>query len=390
MKKQFLFSFLLLLFCLPFTGTQAATYTITQNAVFTSPASCPAANVNAQTPNWTGGEVTIRMNHNIANVTSSPNYASNVNNTGWRYFYWDIYNVVNGVEVLETTISKYQRILQGGISNGQFNGQAGGSSSYDYELNMNDLLTAGVTMGEKVIRFRMGMSLTGKSHTINGHIQANGTTQCSGLPLDGNSNAFECDLGIIDCFNLVTCDADLEVNRVSFPWQNGTYYYYYTNMTGGSGNFTYQWWGPGTPNTSTNSWFSFTFSGKIDWVYLTVTDNETGCVYTYYSKYDKFQKADGSTVLEGSLVEALDFQIGPNPASSGEAIQMRFNLDQEETYQVQVIDLQGRVLYQGDETKASMGGEQSMKLPVDLAAGSYFVRINTQQFGSKTKRLIIN
>lgn len=380
MKKHHLFSFVLALLMFPVLNVSANTYQITQNAVFTSPTNCPGATVSTQTPNWTGGNFTLNMTHNIFNVPSSPNYASNVNNTGWRYIYWDVYDVDgSGNEILEHTFTEYSRILSGGVNSG--------SSSSSFSLNMNDIVTAGISDGEKVIRLRIGMSLTGKSHTINGEIQANGVEQCDANPLDGNF--FSCEVGVIDCFTLQTCAANLNVLGYAYLSPiidlngNITYevrYSYSANISGGSGNYSYYWYGPGIPQTSNGPTYNYRPNGK-GWIYLTVVDNETGCIYYWTSKYGKTNDL--------ASVQSLDFQIGPNPIQQGEKLTSRFSLNQDDSYSIQIFDINGRVFMNAQDLPAITSGEQTLELPNNLAPGIYFVRITSQELGSKTKRLVV-
>lgn len=381
MKKHYLFYFFLALFLFPTVNLSA--YNVTQNAVFTPPSNCPGPTVSIQTSNWTGGNLTLNMTHDIFNVPSSPFYSTSVHYQGWRYLYWDIYDVdALGNQTLEHTISKGSRILTGGITSG--------SSSIPYSLNINDLVSAGISDGEKVVRLRVKMTLGNMQYNVNGAIQFNGVGTCSANPLDGSS--VECDLGIIDCFVLENCTADLNVLQSSaLTWAfdiNGNLITVVTHgfearITGGSGNYSYFWVGPGNPGTSTSTTFSYR-EPLAGWVWVTVTDNVTGCVYRWTNKY-----GNKSSELDGPLVESLDFQIGPNPIQAGEKLTSRFSLNRDDVYSLQIFDVNGRVFMNAQDVPAMLSGKQTLELPNDLAPGVYFVKINSQQLGSKTKRLVV-
>jgi len=381
MKRQSLFYFFLALFLFPALNLSA--YNVTQNAVFTPPSNCPGPTITSQDASWAGGGLTLNMTHNIFNVPSSPYYALSVHYQGWRTIFYDIYDVdLLGNEVLEHTIQKQSRILEGGINSG--------SSSIHYNLDVNDLNAAGLSDGNKVVKVRVRMELGNMLYDVNGEIQFNGVETCDANPLDGSF--VECELGVIDCFILENCTAELTVTEAtSLTWtfdQNGNpitvvTHRFDANITGGSGDYSYYWVGPGNPGNSTRDYFRYR-EPAAGWVWVTVTDNVTGCVYRWTNKY-----GNKMSELDGPLVESLDFQIGPNPMPQGEKLISRFNLNQKDVYSLQIFDVNGKVFLNAQDIPAMLSGEQTLELPNKLAPGIYFVRISSSQMGSNTKRLVV-
>lgn len=285
-KKLYLSVFLLLLVGVlqPLQGQSV--YSITQDIIFSEPTDCFTEEVSSQQSNWIGGEITVNMTHNILGNPTSPNLSSTVNNNGWRYFYFDIYDVDQvGNATLEATIIKYSNILYGGVSSG--------SSSTTYGIDILDLINNNITSGQKRIVVRSALYLNNMAHTFNGYIEANGVQQCSATPLDGSS--VECTIGITDCFTYSACGEldvngyvelipvyDMMGNIVSYR----TRYTYWATITGGSGNYTYSWSTIGVPQIGTGSSYNFLNPNRGNpRSYLTVTDNVTGCVYYWRSSF---------------------------------------------------------------------------------------------------------
>jgi len=383
MKKIHFFCLILSLLMFPALNLSAETFMITYDAYFSAPTDCPGPVVNAQDANWVGGAVDVNMKHDIINVTGSPTFPYTVDQTGSREILWDIYDVdAQGNETLEGTITDFASILNGGVISG--------SSTGSFSFNMNDVVNAGISTGQKVVRLRIRLELTPKAHNINGFVRKNGDLQCSANPLDGYT--LTCELGVIDCFNFQACEATLDVlagtsveeiigigGGVSYVYS----YHYSALVSGGSGNFSYAWSGPGIPSSSNTSSYSFKQNGPKGWVYLTVTDNVTGCIYTWFGN---MRKKEGTV---DPSVEAFDFQIGPNPVSQGQKLVSHFVLNQHDTYSLQVLDLHGKILFQVQDTEVAVAGEHSLEIPNDLATGMYMVKMTSQELGTQIKRLVI-
>ena len=379
MKKYSIAFFLLALLMLPGVSN-AITYNIYQDIIFEEIILCEEQYITEQ-DNWVGAQVTVNMTHDIFNVPSSPFYASNVNSRGWRYIYYDIFDVDNlGNETFETTIQKYHRILHNGVNSG--------SSSTTYTLSANDLSQAGVTSGDKVVRLRVKMTLLEMSHEIQGTFLKNGVVECFTNDLDGSS--LTCEMGKIECFNYQECNANVSVfGFISLVpiydrWGNIVGYTngftWNANVTGGSGNYTYSWTGDGTPSSGSGSTFNFQFPGNKPEVFLTVTDNETGCVY-YWSA--------GKKAGEEDMIFETAMQIGPNPAGSGSPIKVTMDLEEADTWQVKVFDLQGRLMTNIPEQTTPRGGHYEISLNQSFAPGVYLVQLHTANQGVKTRKLIV-
>lgn len=383
MYKKFYLSVLLLLLLGSLQPLHSQTvYSITQDVNFTEPTDCFTEEVSSQQSNWTGGEVTVDMTHDIFGNPTSPTLYNTVNNNGWRYIYFDIFDVdALGNETLEATVTKYSPILSGGVSSG--------SSSTTYNIGILDLINNNVTSGQKRIKVRFRMTLSNLAHTINGYVEGNGVLQCSATPLDGNS--VECNIGTTDCFNYSACGeldvygyAELEPiydmmgNIIAY----GSRYTYFAFIIGGSGDYTYSWSTIGVPHIGTGSTFSFVDPNRgTPRSYLTVTDNVTGCVYTWRS--GRFKTDDLEPAGE------LTLQAGPNPASTTDRITLRFNLPTDDTYNLGVYDMSGKLVLDIPTQNETTAGEHTLQLNKNLSPGIYLVRLTTGTHGAKTSKLIV-
>ncbi len=382
MKRNLYLSFLVLLLLGGFQSVRAQTFTVTQDMVFNpaTTSNCFYEVFNSQQSSWTGANITVNMSHDIFGNQTSPTYYNTVNNSGWRYIYFDIYKVGSTSDIYETTITKYSRILQGGVSSG--------SSSITYNLNTLDLINANLSSGDKKVRVRFKMQLSNLSLPVNGEVKINGALQCSKSPLDGSS--LSCNIGWIDCFTYLSCGelnvtSSAELVPVWDKWGNflghQPRYTYIASIPGGSGNYTYSWSGPGYPSSSTGNTFVFNYNATNPAVYLTVTDNVTGCTYTYWS--------GKKTGAEGELSQELSIVTGPNPASAGEKITVNFNLPTADDYQLAIFDLSGKKIAEAPSQDDSFAGEHSIELTPVLSPGIYLVRLNTSNHGSKTSKLVV-
>lgn len=387
MKKTTLGYLLLVLFLFPGFSAIAGTNNITQNAIFTAPNDCPnpvVRPVNSQNTSFTGGNFTLNMSHDITNSQ----YAYFVHDRGLRYVYWDIYDVdAQGNQTYETTISEHALILDGGVTTG--------NSSTSFNFNMGDVVVAGLSSGSKVVRLRIKMILNAMPNSndiVNGEIQANGVEICDANPLDGSM--VECDLGIIDCFRYIACDADYTVDiqstlvAVNSPQGDVFFvqeYHYNANILGGSGNFSFSWTGPGLPHSSTSSSYVFQNPDRVPGlVRLEITDNVTGCVYRWAQMHNP-----GFFKSSIPSIQSSGFQIGPNPMHQGQELISHFNLNQGDVYAMKVFDVHGRLFFDTQDIRVTVSGEQVLDLTGNFAPGIYFVQFNSQEFGSQTKRLIV-
>ena len=382
MKPQFYKYFFLAIFLSSFHFIQAQiTYTITQDVVYSLDPNCDDVEFNTQDP-WTGANLKLNMTHDIFNNPSSPYLRYTVNNNGFRYIYFDVYDVNGaGVETLEATITKYSSILYGGINSG--------SSSTDYNLDVLDLMNAGITSGFKRVRVRVRMTLSNLAWQVNGVIQKNGVTECTETPLDGSD--FTCDIGLVDCFNYTVC-GNLSVNGLAYldPIYDifgnivgfNTVYSYTANISGGSGNYTYFWSGNGTPAFGNQSTYNFTLpSGKPD-VYLQVVDNVTGCMYYWESRRAR-------KTQEVFVDETLGLQVGPNPASTSSQITLQLDLPSNDQFDLDIFDINGRMVLDLPAGATGPGGAQKLTLDPNLAPGMYLIRLQTEEHGSRMKKLIV-
>lgn len=380
MKKNLAFFVLLAFLFLPGQKGFANTYHIYQDVLVDDPDDCENTVINGQSI-WSGANITVEMTHDMTYVSGAPGFASLLNNSGYRYFYFDIYDVdVFGNESLEATVVKYHHILHNGVISG--------FSSVDYGLVTSDLITAGISGGDKVVKLRVKMSLTGKSHTIIGHILKNGTELCTKNPLDGFSMV--CDLGKIDCFNYSPCDADLNVygyatSEPQYDRQGNivgyiSSYTYNASVVGVSGSYSYAWNSNGSPSTGSNQSYTFTSLNSNPTIYLAVTDTETGCVY-YWSTNGK----TNATSFEG----AFDLMVGPNPAFASDELTVKVNLPVADSYQLGVYDLNGRLMLDLPAQVGDHVGEYSHRIQQSLAPGVYLLRVQTAGHGNMTRKITI-
>jgi hypothetical protein len=142
------------------------------------------------------------------------------------------------------------------------------------------------------------------------------------------------------------------------------------NLTvfGGSSPFTFAWTGP-NGFSSTNE----DLTGLVAGVYTVIVTDANGCTVT--STYTL------NSVIGVEELNEIPFNLYPNP-STGKFNVMVLN-DNASSYLVEVLDLDGRVVYQGQIS----GAAQEIDLS-DKANGSYILRI-ADNYSQSVKRIVL-
>lgn len=383
MYNKFKLSFILFFLLGAFSFSHAQTnHSITLNFDYLHVNNCFFEEVNGQESSWSGANVKMELTHNIGPIASSPDYPSNVDLAGWRQIFFDIFDVdAQGVETLEATITHTNSILSGAVPSGPF--------SFEYDIDVQDLISNNISAGQKKVKLRARMVLGNVTTTVDGFISDNGIVQCSAFPLDGNE--LICDIGEVDCFTYHPCDVDLNV----FGWVTsvGQYdkygnfigyineFHYNSTPIGGSGNFTYNWTSVGTPSASGSASYVFTHPSNNPFIYLRVEDNVTGCIYTFRAGFPK--------AVISEVGEELTLEAGPNPLSAGKQVTVKFNLPTEDSFELGIYDVNGKLMHDIPAQLSSHSGAHSIQMDPQLSAGIYIVRLITGAHGSKTSKLIV-
>lgn len=390
MKQQIRKLFALALLALVFSSMQAVTYTVNQSIDYLAPKGCFGPN----NPVFNGQDIAtlvtinVGVSHNINGYpVGSPNLPSTINQQCWRYLFFDVYKYNNGVETFEATITKYNFWLQGAAT-------TNGSSNIAYDLTVADLVAAGISGGKKVVRLRVRYDYFGSTpHTLNLNVTSNGSALCSQNNIDNGANSpLNCTVGLVDCFTFNPCNANINLfgyvslqpiydrmgNIIGYTKE----YTYPAFVSGGSGNYSYSWSVTEVPNASSStSTLKFLYNGNNPHVYLTVTDNVTGCVY-YWSSH-------GKTVMEAEAAVA-EMTLSPNPASSYGQVRVDYTLPSSDMVSIQLYDVAGKMVRDLGDQVEGFSGENSMELSLDgIAPGIYLLRLASPLNGNLTKKLIV-
>jgi len=382
MKKTILLPILLLFFA--FQTVDAATFNVTQNVVFKTASCTNPPFRNGQYNSWLG-KVTVNVSHDIDGLSvGSPFLANTINYDCWRYIYFDIYKQTPWGWSLEGSVSKYDRWLKGAAYDY-------GSSSNDYYLYPSDMEAQGISAGVKQIRIRVYYNYYGQTpHVINVTTQRTGTTYCVKNNAEGSN--FQCSLGTHRCIDWYPCTAtisplgyisltplyDFFGNIVGYIQR----YTYNANVSGGSGSYSYDWDLAGSSAGSSGSGFTFNWNNPgSPSVSLTVTDNVSGCVYTWNNK------TDGN--LEVRTEGDPSVRAWPNPAAAGQAIELEYLAPEQDMVDIDVYDLQGRKVADVMAPQSVLVGIHNASIQTQLPAGTYFVRLTTSKHGSATTRIVV-
>lgn len=374
-------AFVLLLLLTAFTAQ--AQFSVTQDHRFKPSSSCFGLNLPTFQEQDYGVvfKVVTITNHNI----SSTSLASNLNGQCNRYMHFDIYDASGPFPVFETRITKNQDWLQGAAL-------ANATNRYlTTNLTITDLDDADLYTGKKLIRFSVEYDyFQNTPYTIALNSWENGSFGCIYTDITTVPGPVTCNMGDVKCFNYSGCDADLNVTgsvtleQVSQGgpswWQKR--YDYDVNVTGGSGNYSYQW-SVNFSNTlnSYTSNFNFGTTQKGVIIYLWVTDNVTGCTYLWNSngKNNELQ-------LDSS---PLTMTVAPNPATKGSELKVVYHLPEADAVDFDVYDLSGKQVQSLRNVQGNMG-ENTVELQSwNLPKGIYFVKMNSEINGPLTSKLIV-
>ena len=78
-----------------------------------------------------------------------------------------------------------------------------------------------------------------------------------------------------------------------------------------------------------------------------------------------------------ALTKGWNAKIRPNPIQAADAAQLILESNQAQTFEIQLFDAIGRVLWEGNTESKS--GETQIQLPTPAAAGLYWVRVSNGQ-----------
>lgn len=382
--------FLCLFLALATTSVDAqVNFTVDQDFSFKTPGTCTGRlyKYTGQDP-ATISTVTVTTDHNIC-LTGSPFLASTINQQCWRYYRYYIYNETSQQVYLEAVITKYQYWLQGATSS-CFSGQTQ-TGQTQMQLTTQDLINNGISAGKKHVFLRVEYDFFGQNpHNQALNVSANGVDLCSTPDVENANPNFSCFLGKIGCFRWYPCDVDLNVSsyaQLVYVSTGGQGYWtvkytFSSNPTGGSGNYSYQWNLNGTSISSTNSSFVFYDNENMTGVSLTVTDNVSGCTYTYYQALKK--GAEG-----GDFLAQTDLNIAPNPISGNGHLKLDYSLSEPGSVQFSLYDLSGRHVQDLSEMLDGSGGENNYSAPLQgVTPGIYFVRMVTEN-ETLTRKLVV-
>ena len=201
----------------------------------------------------------------------------------------------------------------------------------------------------------------------------------------------------VGCFeySYVSCDASLSVSGIGqlvinsdcpFPGPDcdftiGIAYTYDAIVLGGSGNYSYSWTVRELPNVSSStSQLQFEVENRnIYTVDLTVTDNVTGCVYTWNSMNKR-----GLEVLAAES----ELFVGPNPVRSGGEWQLWYVVAEEGRVTFELYDLMGQRVRSFGDVPSQAGANQLLLSATNLPAGTYLLHMTDSQ-RTWTKKLLV-
>ena len=390
MKKRIKSTLLFLsVLLLGFGNVSAVTFTVHQNLVNLSPVpNCNSSNLVTYNDQGWGNVVSmqVEVNHNVnGTVVGSPWLVNTINDHCWRYVKFHIYSVTNGVPSLnpEATVTKYAHWLTGAVYNN-------GSSVRQYHLTVGDLAGAGLSAGKKQVRIEVKYHYWGNTpHTINLNVSQNNIPSWSQPNIDGANSTLICNMsGIAGCFNYQPCNANVSMigMAVFYPWPSkcSVIYRYWANVSGGSGNYSYYWSRSNSSQHSTTNQLRFCKPSSPGTVYLTVTDNVTGCVYY---KSQSFSKQEELVVATQSL---LDVTIAPNPVQASSPLNVELKLPLADVVDLDLYDLNGRKVRSLAHHINGAKGTNNFNLSVEgLVSGIYFVRLTSPKNGPFTRKVVI-
>ncbi len=143
-------------------------------------------------------------------------------------------------------------------------------------------------------------------------------------------------------------------------------------LTGPEGYASYQWYLNGDPvaDANTNS-IDITESGT----YTLEVTNASGCLFT---------SADFVGTVDVENIATLDaFDISPIPFS--EVLTLSFDTNAPTALQIQLLNIEGKVIY---SKEVNISGQENVSIrPGDIAAGVYFVQLNSEE-GSLARRVV--
>lgn len=383
--------YLLLVFCSPLLLDAQTPYQVGQDISFTEVSVCDPNETPTYEPNQTTSifEVVVDIEHDIEGP-GDPDRAKNINEQCWRNFLFDVYDVNNGVETFEKTIVKHGRWLAGATQQGVF------ESTNTYALRPADLLENNISEGEKKVRLRVDYYYPGDTpFTLDLSILANGSLECSFPNVDGDgSDHHYCTLGTLGCFKYFDCDAVLTMQysvALGMGGSNGIYpiYNFSPKMVGGSGLYSYEW---KVINRNTELTIATGSSANFSYpnvnllpiqVSLVVTDNESGCVYTWTDQYNK------QGLFEG-MPMPLELRVGPNPVAAEGRLLIEYALPSPDQVKLEVYDLSGKLVRNIAETSEMKEGLHKVELAAgSLAPGTYLVRLYAENSGQVHCKLIV-
>lgn len=392
MKKLQTILFLLIVFASGGVQVSAATFDVNQNIVNLSAipnCSSPSlVSYNSQSQNGTVvASMRVDVNHNINGIPyGSPNLPQTLNGQAFRKVNFKIFPAVNGSptsRLPEATITKSDQWLHGAATHN-------GSSSTQYDLTVADLNAANLSAGNKIIYLEVTYQYFGNTpHTLNLNVSLNGTPTWSKPNFDVAGTTVVCaQPSLIGCFNYYPCNGNLSIlgsiQQIQAPWGWVNLYDYNSFMTGGSGNYSYEWTLNNSSNVGTNPSFSFIGSPSLNLVTLTVTDNTTGCIYVVSQSLKKGESAEVTS-------PTLTMTVGPNPSHVNSPLKVEYQLSEADAVDFAIYDLSGRkVLDLGQQVDSNMGSNSIELTPTNLGSGIYFVRMSSAKNGTRMQKIILN
>ena len=385
MKRLKISLFLLSFLFFGLGSVNAVTFTVNQNIVNLSAIpNCGSSNLVSFNEQSSGNILTVRLdvNHNIdGSIVGSPWLVNTIHNQCWRYVIFHVYKMKGNfpASTPEASFQKYNHWLQGAVYNN-------GSGSAYYSLDASDLAGLNLSSGKKAVRVEVKYYYWGNTpHTINLNVASNYIPMWSRANIDGANNTLNClQPGIAGCFNYNNCDATM-IPFISFQTFGGfTFYTYYANVSGGSGNFSYLWKvNNGVPFGAGDH---YSFFGNPGTVKIKVTDNVTGCVY--------FSNGPFKRTEENELVQPeetiFSFRIGPNPGSVNAPLNVKYTLPAADILTVDLYDLSGRLVQNLAHDVNGAMGENTLEVnPEGLSSGIYFVKLNAATSGALMKKIIL-
>lgn len=365
---------LLLSFVSPLVWGQ---YNSTQDIQFTEECVFPGNKFNSQSVGPLAS-VTVDMTHDIVDNVD----AAAINNDCKRYVYFDVYaKGPGGTQIYEATISKSNSWLYQGV-----NSQ---SSTVTYDLDPADMDAAGVSGGKKYIHLRVRYDHYGDfPTTINRRVEENGSLVDNAIDVEGTDVTYN--FGQIKCLSYFPCDADVVVSTsVELKEVNdgiNTYtvkdYAFSVSVSGGSGDFIYEWTNNATGATGSGTTFDvetiFPANADVD---LQVEDARTGCVYFWNYKRPHEPRWD--------VVGSLRSELVPQPVAQGQSSRLLIWLPQDDHLEVALYDFSGRHLGQLFAPAEVAEGNLELVIDSELAPGQYFIQIRGTRSGLHTQRMSV-